>query len=307
MPKQLSPWRTALSTLVLSAHGHHGGSKRSAAIGAILLVLLMFVACGDDGSDFSTRPSDGSSSSRAKSSSSLVNSSSSVTLATPCKTDSTDTCEYGELVDDRDGQIYKTVKIGDQVWMAENLNYAYLQPTDELDSSSFCYNDSAEYCEKYGRLYLWSAAMDSAGTWSLNGKGCGYENECSPTYPVRGVCPEGWHLPSRTEWSILLTAVGGQLTMRGYSTAGTKLKSTSGWKDFIGTNSNGTDDFGFSALPAGFWFDHYCEEGRYAYFWSSTDINSGNVCYMILYDYVDEASLGNFRKDLLHSVRCIKN
>ena len=55
-------------------------------------------------------------------------------------------------MDARDGQIYKTVKIGNQVWMAQNLNYAYLQPTSELDSSSFCYEDSPENCKKYGRL-----------------------------------------------------------------------------------------------------------------------------------------------------------
>lgn len=56
-----------------------------------------------------------------------------------------------------------------QVWMAENLNYAYLQPTDSLDSSSFCYNDSLEYCEKYGRLYTWAAAVDSALLKSASG------------------------------------------------------------------------------------------------------------------------------------------
>ena len=91
-----------------------------------------------------------------------------------CKQDGEDNCEYGTLTDKRDGKVYKTVKIGFNWWMAENLNYAYLQPTGGLDSSSFCYKDSAEYCEKYGRLYLWSAAMDS-------------------------VCPEGWHIPSLEE------------------------------------------------------------------------------------------------------------
>ena len=154
-------------------------SKRNAAIGSILFVAFFFVACSDDDSDFATRPSGGSSSSVCEdcddgssssvtpksndsetsvsssstksSSSSAESSSSSVTLATRCKTESKDNCEYGELVDDRDGQTYKTVKIGGQVWMAENLNY-------EVDSS-FCYNDSVEYCEKYGRLYLWSVAV----------------------------------------------------------------------------------------------------------------------------------------------------
>jgi hypothetical protein len=67
-----------------------------------------------------------------------------VSVASPCKTETEDNCEYGTLTDDRDGQTYKTVKIGDQWWMAENLNYRYIQQTfegAEEDSSSYCYND----------------------------------------------------------------------------------------------------------------------------------------------------------------------
>ena len=290
----------------------------------ILTCAAMLVACGDDDSDFAPRPSDDSSSSVCKdcddgssssaksssspvkssssiksSSSSAKSSSSSVTLAIPCKTDSTDTCEYGELVDDRDGQTYKTVKIGDQWWMAENLNYAYLQPTDELDSSSFCYNDSAEYCEKYGRLYLWSAAMDSAGTWSSNGKGCGYDVACSPTYPVRGVCPEGWLLPTQTEWNTLFTAVGGQ------STAGKMLRSTNGWY----SSGNGTDAYSFSALPAGNrnYYGNYYGEGHNAYFWSSTEYGSYYAYYMSLNYDGDDARPGSNYKYYGFSVRCVKD
>ena len=142
--------------------------------------------------------------------------------------------DYGELVDKRDGQIYKTVKIGVQMWMAENLNYA-------SSEGSFCYGNSADSCAKYGRLYTWAAAMDSAGIWSANGKGCGDEVECLPTHPVRGVCPEGWHLPTTDEWDPLLDA------LNGYVVAGRALKSRSGWYD----NGDGTDVAGFSALPAG--------------------------------------------------------
>ena len=104
------------------------------------------------------------------------------------------------LVDDRDGQTYRTVKIGNQIWMAENLNYKM--------ANSFCYNDETSNCTKYGRLYLWSAAMDSVGIWSSNGKNCGYNQFCSPIYPVRGACPSGWHLPSKSEWEDLIMAVG---------------------------------------------------------------------------------------------------
>ena len=267
---------------------------------AISCLLFVLVACGDDDSDFATRPSDDSSSSvcedcddESSSSSSSVEPSSSVV---GCKTETEDNCEYGKLVDDRDRQTYKTVKIGDQVWMAENLNF-------ETDSS-FCYNDSAEYCEKYGRLYTWAAAMDSAGTWSTNGKGCGYGKTCSVASTgsatlIRGVCPDGWHLPTQTEWNTLFATVGGS------SVAGTKLKSTSGWN----SSTNGTDAFGFSALPAGYRIPsgYFFTGGYSANFWSSTEYGSYNAYYMYLGHNNDYASLDGLRKDYRFSVRGLKD
>ena len=259
--------------------------------------------------------SEDSSSSSAESSSSSINlssseepnsSSSSDTWATECKTETEDNCEYGELVDERDGQVYKTVKIGDQWWMAQNLNYAYLQPTDELDSSSFCYNNSAEYCAKYGRLYLWSAAMDSVGTWSLDGKGCGYGVECSPQSPVRGICPKGWHLPSKNEWNVLVSGLGGA------SWAGVKLKSISGWKN----NGNGTDDYGFTALPVGYMTNigEYSYEGTDAVFWSSAEVNwvsddvNSRSAYIKYLSYLNDKALLDYTgKNYGYSVRCIKD
>ena len=123
-------------------------------------IAVMFAACGDDSSSVSSSSGKGS-------------------LLT--------------LTDSRDGQTYKTVTIGTQTWMAENLNYE--------TANSYCYKDSAKYCAKYGRLYTWAAAMDSAGAWSSNGKGCGDGTTCSPTYPLRGVCPSGWHLPTVDEFT----------------------------------------------------------------------------------------------------------
>ena len=200
----------------------------------------------------------------------------------------------GNLLDTRDGQTYKIVTIGTQTWMAQNLNYK--------TADSYCYDDSPSNCTKYGRLYTWAAAMDSAGTWSANGKGCGYGKTCSPTYPVRGVCPTGWHLPTEAEFETLFTAVGGS------STAGTKLKSTSGWNDDYGKNGNGTDDYSFSALSAGgrYYDGDYLDEGDYAIFWSSTEIISG-YAYDVYLDYDDEALLFYDPKDIGFSVRCVKD
>lgn len=212
-----------------------------------------------------------------------------------CKTETEDNCEYGELIDDRDGQTYKTVKIGDQWWMAENLNY-------ETDNS-FCYNDSAEYCEKYGRLYTWAAATDSAGVWGENGKGCGYAKHCTTAYPVRGVCPEGWHLPTKNEWNTLSTAVGGQ------TTPGKVLKSTSGWYTDDVYHGNGTDAFSFSALPAGYriYTGLYDLAGYYAYFWSSTARDSRNAYNVYLYYNHDYMALDYSDKRRGFSVRCVKD
>ena len=195
------------------------------------------------------------------------------------------------LKDLRDGKTYKTVTIGDQTWMADNLNYE--------TENSYCYDDDPSNCAKYGRLYTWAAAMDSVGKWSTNGKGCGFPNTCSPTYPVRGICPEGWHLPDTTEWKTLFTAVGGS------STAGTALKSTSGWD----SSGNGTDSFGFSALPAGYRYDDgdYNNEGYYADFWSSTERNSRSAYYMLLRYDVGTAHLFNNLKNHGFSVRCLKD
>ncbi len=187
----------------------------------------------------------------------------------------------GSVTDERDGQTYKTVTIGTQTWMAQNLNYE--------TANSACYNDEASNCTKYGRLYTWAAAMDSSGTWSTNGKGCGYEKECSPTYPVRGVCPDGWHLPTSTEFSVLEQAVGGQ------STAGKMLKSTSGWYN----SGYGTDAYSFAALPG---FDAYI-----ATFWSSTERDSRDAIRMDLLAQSDETILTQYHRNSFYSVRCVKD
>jgi uncharacterized protein (TIGR02145 family) len=126
---------------------------------------------------------------------------------------------YGEMTDERDGHIYKTMTISGtlydkfypkQIWMAENLNYAYLQPTSTEDSSSWCGDNDPETCKRYGRLYLWSAAIDSAAVFSEDAKGCGYfatDDEwvkCTSERNIRGICPEEWRLPTYNEYYKLL-------------------------------------------------------------------------------------------------------
>ena len=297
------------------------------AVGCVLAALCLgvFVGCDDDESGFATRPngtessssssvtqspstssgqaleSNGSSETRASSSSSAgkVNCSALLEGETGWNWDVPKECrfnpdiDYGSMTDERDGKVYRTVTIGDQVWMAENLNYADSVKTPSLKRRNWCYNNIAANCDVTGRLYTWAAAMDSVKT------GCGYAN-CSPTLPAQGVCPPNWHLPTYAEWNVLFTAVGGQ------STAGKVLKSQSGWY----SNGNGTDAFGFSALPAG---NRYADGqfnygGRNVRFWCSTEYHTGDAYRMHL-DYLNEkaANPGINSKNDGYSVRCIKD
>ena len=242
------------------------------------------------------------SSSSIASSSSVKRSSSSI-VAIPCKTDTTDGCVYGTLVDERDGQIYKTVKIGNQIWMAENLNYAYLQPTEELDSSSWCYDNEVSNCEKYGRLYLWSAALDSAALFSNAGKGFGDgtcspipedATPCEPSGIVRGVCPAGWHLPRFDEWYTLYQMTGNDVRF---------LKSKNDWTE----KNDGTDSFGFGALPSGYLFaelhDVYFDYvGTLADFWTPNNIGTPESAG---FEYIDARYIREANQAF--PIRCVKD
>lgn len=213
---------------------------------------------------------------------------------------------YGTLTDNRDGKTYKTVKIGSQTWMAENLNYADSVTTTSLKGENWCFKDKAANCEVAGRLYTWAAAMDSVKT------GCGYQSACSSTLPVQGICPAGWHLPSKSEWGSLIRAVGGKLP-NNFSTlslgtipeAGSILKSQTGWNG----NGNGADAFGFSALPVGIKGTYYFSaDGDLTKFWCSTENGSNNAFYIGLDSDDDDVHLYYAFKmyDGL-SVRCLKD
>ena len=248
--------------------------KLPAKFAAMFAAALLLASCGDDGGN---GPSTGSS--EAGSSCSATRSSSAVMpdSAAKCGSDST-------FVDARDDRRYRCVTIGTQTWMAENLDYEY-----EIDGSSYgnwCYNDSAENCARYGRLYTWAAAMDTLAT------GCGKGHLCGLSGKVRGICPEGWHLPSWFEWSDLFDKVDEFVS---------RLKSKEGW-----TNGNGTDDFGFSVLPSGArWDNGFADIGEEASFWTTKE-------YDDRYAYRKDVNLGDgeygyISKSAAIAVRCVKD
>lgn len=183
--------------------------------------------------------------------------------------------------DPRDGKIYRTVEIGNQTWMAENLNY--------LTKDSYCFDDKQENCSMYGRLYTWEAAESA--------------------------CPAGWHLPSKGEFVILMKAVGGFLISEGtredWDDAGPKLKSGDrwAWNDEVGISGNADDAFGFSAFPAGRRNAFGVGTGMdyYAGFWSSTKYDSDSAYGMHLYSNFYYASLDTDVKYYGLSIRCLKD
>ena len=208
---------------------------------------------------------------------------------------------YDSMMDPRDGQIYKTVKIGDQIWMAENLNYADSVKTPSLMGKNWCYANKAENCAVTGRLYTWTAAIDSVklATDADNPQNCGLDKSCTLPDTVQGICPLGWHLPEKKEWDTLLTKVGGE------ATALNVLKSQTGWFH----EGNGSDDVGFSALPAGDRINNgnFFDIGKLAGFWSASETDYNYAKALDLGYCSNYATLGYYYKSLGFSVRCLKD
>jgi len=189
----------------------------------------------------------------------------------------------GTLTDLRDGQTYKIVTIGSQIWMAENLNFQ--------TSSSWCYGDSTINCVAYGRLYTWEAALTA--------------------------CPDKWHLPSDEEWKILeqylgMTQEESNIFLYRGEGIGDKLKSESGWE------YNNYEDYkyntvGFNALPAGFRLftdGSFVEKGKSGRWWSSTtEVWEGATYAFRRCIYSDKNGIDRdaATRSLGFSVRCIKN
>lgn len=177
-----------------------------------------------------------------------------------------------ELKDTRNGKTYKVVQIGDLQWMAENLNY-------ETRKESWCLEDKQENCDKLGRLYSWESAMKA--------------------------CPAGWRLPSKIEFEYLVKLAGGVqdedmnfLWIRGANA----LKSSSGWE------RNGTDEFGFNAIPTGYFHGGFAdfEDTNKAGFWSSSEHNYTTAFYMSFDSTNKNATIDNLDKINGYSIRCVR-
>jgi len=170
---------------------------------------------------------------------------------------------------DGTANLCRTVTIGTLTWMAENLNY------EPSSGNSWCYQVGyyGDKCGQYGRLYDWETA--------------------------KKVCPTGWRLPTHDDWTALIDYAGG------VEIAGTKLKSTSGWdKRLDGKNGNGTDDYGFSALPGGYRASDgsFSAAGEYGYWWTATEYDAG---YMSRYDGMGSGHPTVKNTENGYSVRCV--
>ncbi|SHM34694.1 major paralogous domain-containing protein [Fibrobacter sp. UWR3] len=176
------------------------------------------------------------------------------------------------IMRDKAGREYKTVVIGAQQWMKENMDYV-------TDGSS-CYIETySNYCNKgRGHLYVWETAMT--------------------------VCPIGWHLPSSSEWSELFAAVGGN------DVAGKVLKAKSDWINLYGSDGNGTDVYNFTVLPGGYWKPdgtHYIDGSDGAFFWTSTEKYTGDKAYYVGFGLASSVSQGDYPEGYAMSVRCIQD
>lgn len=184
---------------------------------------------------------------------------------------------YSTFTDVRDGKTYKSIKIGNQVWMAENLAY-------QTASGSRYYIDNEIDGAKYGRLYTWDAAIQAV--------------------------PDGWHLPTDAEWKQMEMVLGmSQTEADGFDGRGTnegaRLKSRSGWAE----DGNGTDEVGFLALPGGFYANSgsYLAVIWYGYWWTSTESNSSSAFFRVLVSNDSKIHRKLSFKGDGFSVRCIKN
>ena len=223
------------------------------------------------------------------------------------------------IVDERDGKVYKTVVIGNQTWMAQNLNYADSVAVPEIVTRSRCFTEADSSCEQFGRLYAFSLAIDSAALANDpdNPQTCGGSTLCpaisdTATRPIRGLCPAGWHIPNKGEWDELLRYLTVDLGLDSH-TVNRSLKAEYYWFSV----DRGTDEFGFTALPitpTNFERETAYDspgEGQIAVFMSSTLIeeSTNRVICMVLYDEYPDSKprVGEIVYYLKFPIRCIQD
>jgi uncharacterized protein (TIGR02145 family) len=208
-------------------------------------------------------------------------------------------CSY-PFIDSRDGQSYQTVQIGDQCWMAENLNIGTRingssNQTNNGTIEKYCYNNFEAQCDIYGGLYQWNEMM-------------GY----STTPGVQGICPEGWHLPTDAEWCALEQEVDPTISCSSTGwhgvDGGGKLKET-GTTHWNSPNTGATNSSGFTALPGGYRatngsFSHASYGG---YWWSSSESDGSYAWGRSLYYDRAQVSRYYYGKSRGFSVRCLKD
>jgi len=192
--------------------------------------------------------------------------------------------ESNTFTDPRDGKRYRTVKIGTQTWLAENLNYSGNNNNVGVYYGSGTTPGNAEPFPKAGRLYTYAEALT--------------------------VAPPGWHLPSDAEWDTLVNFIGGA------TGGGTKLKSrnseqpqSAAWNLNSGNPGDGTDNFGFTGLPGGYrntdsTFHHV---GNYGYWWSSTASDASSAYARLLYYTSADVGRNSRSSPCSFSVRCLKD
>jgi uncharacterized protein (TIGR02145 family) len=194
------------------------------------------------------------------------------------------------IIDNRNWQAYNTVLIGDQCWLKENLRIGEMingneEMTDNGVIEKYCYDNDAANCETYGGLYQWNEMM-----------------QYTTTQGVQGICPDGWHLPTDGEWTILTDFLGGE------SVAGGKMKET-GTTHWNSPNTGATNESGFTALPGGCrnTADNFNYLGYFGYFWSSTEYGSDYAWYRRLYYNYGDVFRTIDNKNYGFSSRCLQD
>ena len=210
-------------------------------------------------------------------------------------------CPNAATLTDYDGNQYNTVQIGQQCWMKENL-----KTTHYADGSTVTFkypNNTASTATAYGLLYNWDAVMNGALSSSAN-----------PSY-VQGICPTGWHLPSRGEFEQLTSYVSSITTCRcdnNPNYIAKSLSSTSGWATYsyscsVGNNPSNNNATGFSAMPAGYYQNGYGNFGYGVIFWSATAESDSYKFRMTLQYDGRETNISATQSTYYLSVRCVKD